>query len=129
MSATPLYKLPPLVDLTKPEANEVIVVEAFGPIANKVEPVEDETVNGLLLPEAPTTVTLEAGVVVPKPTLPAEETYIAATPAAVTLRGLAADPDAVVMEIRLPVPVLLAVSDKLNKLEDPVEVPQVKFVV
>ncbi len=129
ISATPLYKFPPLVDRTKPETNEEIVVEPFAPIVTKAAPVEEATTKGLLLPADPTTVTFEVGVVVPKPILPVEVIYIAAAPAAVTLSGLAEEPEAVVIETKLPVPVLFAVSDKLNKLEEPVEVPQVKLFV
>ena len=62
----------------------------------------------------------ESGVASPMPTLALARTVIASVPAAETWKGFNVEPDAVVRFRRYPVPVLLVVSVRLNRLDGPV---------
>jgi len=68
-------------------------------------------------------------VVVPTPTLAPLVTYKAWVEEAETENGFIPEPLAPVMVTKVPVPVLLVLSLKVNKFELPVVAPQVKVVV
>lgn len=96
----------------------------------KEAPEEEVTFRTLVAePELPTKVSLAPGVVVPTPTFPEETTYRAGTEEAVTENGFKVEPLLLVKLNKVPVPVLLALSFKVNKLLLAVEFPQVKVVV
>ena len=78
------------------------------------------------MPDALVLVTVESmsnwasGVASPMPTFALARTVIASVPAAETWKGFNAEPDAVVRLRRYPVPVLLVVSVRAKRFEDPV---------
>src|SRR3989338_675311 len=87
------------------------------------------------MPETLVFVTVESmsnwasGEVSPMPTLALAKTVIASVPAAETWKGFNAEPDAVARFRRYPVPVLLVVSVRAKRFEDPVAALYVNVVV
>src|SRR3989344_1359908 len=111
-----------------PAPKEERVVEPKGLTVSREVPEVDVMLKGLTL-EEPVRVSLALGVVVPMHTFAPLVMYKAAVPAAVTDKGFKEDPLAVVILIKVPVPVLLEVSAKLNKFLLPVLLLQVKVEV